>query len=338
MTKQTKKKKENRRKRKILLALLLIVFTGVILTASTYAWFTSNKTVTVDSIDVQVQAANGIQISTDATNWKATVTNTDLNNTLQASSAYSNNTNQLPFKSADKSVRPVSTNGIADSGRLPMYLGTLGNDASGNTTLTTVQSVESKGNTGDFVVFDLFFQVTSNSVVKLGTGSDVKTASTGTNKGLKNAARVAFLNLGHTDLGAAPATAQALSSGTEVKIWEPNTNVHTAAAVNDALSTYGLSITQSQVLPNYYGVAKEISTGVSLKNQTDSNIGSNFTKVTPAITSVGDGLTADADWFTLQAGITKIRFYLWIEGQDVDCENTASGDSITYTMNFVLAE
>ena len=75
-------KKEKNRKRKILLALLLVVFTGIILTANTYAWFTSNKTITVNSIDVQVTTANGIQVSTDATNWKTIITNTDLNNTL----------------------------------------------------------------------------------------------------------------------------------------------------------------------------------------------------------------------------------------------------------------
>ena len=92
MTKQ-EKNKDKRRRRKILLALLLVVFTGIILTANTYAWFTSNKTITVDAIDVQVTTANGIQVSTDATNWKTVITNTDLNNTLLASTLYPNLSN-----------------------------------------------------------------------------------------------------------------------------------------------------------------------------------------------------------------------------------------------------
>ena len=84
MTKQ-EKKKDKRRRRKILLALLLVVFTGIILTANTYAWFTSNKTITVEAIDVQVATANGIQVSVDGVNWKTIITNADLNSKLQSS-------------------------------------------------------------------------------------------------------------------------------------------------------------------------------------------------------------------------------------------------------------
>ena len=36
--------------------------------------------------------------------------------------------------------------------------------------------------------------------------------------------------------------------------------------------------------------------------------------------------------FSLKAGITKMRIYMWVEGQDVDCENTASGGNIIYSL------
>ena len=39
---------------------------------------------------------------------------------------------------------------------------------------------------------------------------------------------------------------------------------------------------------------------------------------------------------TLPQGVTKIRVYLWVEGNDVDCENNASGSNITY--NIVLSQ
>ena len=54
---------ESKRKRKIFLSILMILFVGIILTASTYAWFTANQTVTVQTIDVNVAAQNGLQIS-----------------------------------------------------------------------------------------------------------------------------------------------------------------------------------------------------------------------------------------------------------------------------------
>lgn len=336
MAKRKESKREKNRKRKILLALLLVVFTGVILTANTYAWFTSNKTITVDAIDVQVTTANGIQVSTDATNWKTVITNTDLNNTLLASTLYPTNTNQLPFKSTNALIAPVSTGGTVDSGKLKMYLGELGTDSNDNTVLTTTAETDTKGAVGNYVAFDLFFLVTQNSVVKLGSGSSVTTSTGATNKGLKNAARVAWISEGNAAAGDV-SSAQGLANGSAgtLRIWEPNNNVHTDAAIADALSTYGMTVTSNQVIANYYGVDAVISTGVPLNPITP---GTNFKQVTPQL-ATGDGaLTADQTWFNLTAGITKVRFYLWVEGQDVDCENNASGDAISFNMNFVLAD
>ena len=97
-----------------------------------------------------------------------------------------------------------------------------------------------------------------------------------------------------------------------------------------------MNITASQVIPNYYGVDNVIaSPGVSLNPIT---AGTNFKQVTPTLSTADGALAADQTWFSLNAGITKVRFYLWIEGQDVDCENNASGDAISFNMNFVLQD
>lgn len=335
MSKSKKNKKQNK-KRRILLALLLILFTGSILTASTYAWFTSNRTVRVETIDVQVTTANGLQVSTDAINWKTIITNEDLTNTLANGFGYSGNTNQLPLKNSSATVKPVSTAGTVNNGKINMYLGNLRNDATGNPVLTTTKSTETKGNRGDFVVFDLFFQVTQNTEVRLAQGSDVKISqNTSSDKGLKSAARVAWLNLGNVGINDTPEAAQGLNAGTTVKIWEPNNNTHTTAAINDAMSVYGLTITNNQQVGSYYGVDKEF-TDVSLRNLSTETIGDKFVAVTPTIKSPVGGVAADTEWFTLAAGVTKVRFYLWIEGQDVDCENNASGDAIGYQMSFTI--
>ena len=38
--------------------------------------------------------------------------------------------------------------------------------------------------------------------------------------------------------------------------------------------------------------------------------------------------------FTVHQGINKVRLYIWIEGQDVDCENSASlGSAVGVTIN-----
>ena len=40
----------------------------------------------------------------------------------------------------------------------------------------------------------------------------------------------------------------------------------------------------------------------------------------------------------LEAGITKLRIYMWVEGQDVDCENQASGSDMSFNLKFEIAE
>ena len=85
-----------KKKRKILLSSLLILFIGVVLTASTYTWFTANRIVSVDELDVNVSTSTGLQISVDAKNWKTTVTKDDINN---AATTYETSTNQVPAQS-----------------------------------------------------------------------------------------------------------------------------------------------------------------------------------------------------------------------------------------------
>ena len=63
--------KQNRKRRRILIAFIMVLFTGIILTASTYAWFTANKTVAVSTLNVNIEAKNGIQISADGTKWNS---------------------------------------------------------------------------------------------------------------------------------------------------------------------------------------------------------------------------------------------------------------------------
>ena len=43
--------------------------------------------------------------------------------------------------------------------------------------------------------------------------------------------------------------------------------------------------------------------------------------------------------FEIAEGITKVRVYMWIEGQDVDCIDTAStGKQIDITLKFTKPE
>ena len=104
------------------------------------------------------------------------------------------------------------------------------------------------------------------------------------------------------------------------KIWEPNANLHTKVATNNGASG---------VIASYMGaVSATAGSGVPLDDST------HFKEVTTIKSNYTDSPTAGvigvvgSDYvFQLNPGINKIRVYIWVEGQDVDCENTASTGS-----------
>ena len=74
---------------------------------------------------------------------------------------------------------------------------------------------------------------------------------------------------------------------------------------------------------------------------TNNGQDTSFTSITPSYVTESDKdgkLTAEKNIFTLSAGITKARVYMWIEGQDVDCENTASGTDISFNLQLQVVE
>lgn len=130
--------------------------------------------------------------------------------------------------------------------------------------------------------------------------------------------------------------ATSFGTGTTTHVWEPNYDVHTAAGVANAQSTYGKTTTETgaAALP-YYGVQKAITSGVDItKTETDTT---NFAQINPDY-KTAKGNTNNYEIFTLSSGITKVRVYMWVEGQDVDCENTASGANIQFNLQFTIAD
>lgn len=320
----------NNNRKKILTAFLMLIVTAISLTTASYAWFTENTTVTVDSIDVNVSAANGIQVSVDAVNWKANISTNDI-----TANAYAGNKNQLPNQ-----IVPVSTIGDVDptTGFMKMYKGSIEADATTahGYRLVAEQSIEKAGTTGDFIAFDLFLLTTQATTVYLTTSSDV--VATAADTGLKNAARVAFLYEGSAATGAS-ADAIALkgaashsAGGATNMFWEPNSNIHTTAGVAQANNYGETTYDTTTVVPNYYGIKTAIAATPAVDYQ--SKVTTYFDQVTPDI-QTPNGNTANGEYktlFNLAAGINKVRIYGWVEGQDYDCENNASGSNITFNI------
>ncbi len=119
-----------------------------------------------------------------------------------------------------------------------------------------------------------------------------------------------------------------------VTVWEPNFDVHTDAGVANAKDVYGITTTAANgALVPYAGIKGAITKAedILLGEATQEKHEDKFTTVTPGKTSTA-AFPANIELMTLNKGITKVRIYMWVEGQDVDCENNASGGNINFDL------
>ena len=318
---KNKRKKQKKLSSLILLLLLLVVLLGT----STYAWFTSNKNVSVEDIDVQVTTSSGLLISADATNWKTTLKNADL-----TSASWDGIKNQLPGTITNTTTG--KTMDTTETGALDMYDGEVTSDGGVLKLSTTKAANEANGTTGNYVAFDVFFKTETAGQIYLTTSANV-TATADEDKGLKNASRIAFVKEGNKPADAAVNEIYALNGATEtdVVVWEPNYDDHTSYGVTQANTVYGIKTLKAGT-----GNAKLDYNGVKAPVQkkeltyTDEN----YVKVDTIGTLATP--TSYTAIFSLATGITKMRIYFWVEGQDVDCENNASGTGIS--LNIALSQ
>lgn len=370
MAKNEKKNKEN--KRRLLLLILLLVVTVVMLSTATYAWFTSNKVVNVDDLNVNVRAVNGLEISADAIEWGTIIDKDDL---IGASSNYNNEINQLP----DSLGHASTVLSLTNAGLMQMYDGIVvsncpggGTDCDNPTyTLSTRLANEGrcydsdgKGNTNSsavpkctstnahFMAFDIFLKVDRDDTqLYLTANADVlDTSASGNDLGIKNTTRVAFVVEGYMDsttyYGITDddySTIQDARNGSgTVKLWEPNAGSHTVRGVRNASTYYGitsLSAGDSNSPVAYDGVNKEFNDVPLTETRVASGTyGSNFTAMSPDIvTNAGGQGRTNNELIVLNNGVTKVRVYFWVEGNDVDTENTATGSDMKLNLEFSIA-
>jgi len=123
-----KNEKRNNNKRRLLLLILLLALTMILIGTSTYAWFTSNKSVNVDDLNVNVRAVNGLEISADAkyTSWGVKIDKDDINEAV-----FTGQINQMP-----DSFGHVSTVGniATATGLIQMFDGSVATNCPGGGT------------------------------------------------------------------------------------------------------------------------------------------------------------------------------------------------------------
>ena len=106
------KKHNEKQSKKIRNLVVICLLCGVVLAASTYAWFIGMKTVNVSSFDINIATTEGLYLSMDGSSWTY---NLDVADAPQ----YANNANKL----ADVELVPMSSVGDMDktSSRMKLY-------------------------------------------------------------------------------------------------------------------------------------------------------------------------------------------------------------------------
>jgi hypothetical protein len=337
---------------RLLFLLVAFILTLIGLTTSTYAWFTSNYTVSVQQIDVNVSSGSGIQISTNAETWKSMITQADI------TTGYTGAINQIP--AAADQINPVSTvkevyvnatDGTGNAGSGPsaglhMYKGTIVNDESTGVSYLNTES-QKDGTDINYIAFDLFlkldFRESGNKQIYLTSNTGITTATGGPNTFIEYAGRMGFVIQGSTASTTDPADMRALkgTTGSTVLIYEPNYDVHTNNGLVNARDNYNITGYQTSGNANavpYYGVKAAFAYDSTVPNSgvvLSSTDSSKFAQVTPDLkTTIGN--SQNFAFTQLPVGVTKIRVYMWVEGQDIDCENTASGGKISFNLGFSL--
>ena len=151
--------------------------------------------------------------------------------------------------------------------------------------------------------------------------------------GLFNSIRVGFLKIGSLPLNSDYNAVQNIKCNNSCTstIFEPNHRNHTALSIERA-EKFGVTLVDTEPFPTY-GCIKSggpifIADTVSGSPKLDYD----FFELQQTITK--EQITNPL--FELPSGITKVRLYLWIEGQDIDSlETDSEGAKIDISINFL---
>ena len=340
--------RSRRNKRKVKSLFMALLLTTVMLVMSTYAWFSANRVVEITGLTAKVSAAEGLQISLDGASWTSSV---EVNaSTLSAASSY--NDYLLPNE-----LKPVSTIGVVSGDEIQFYDGRVSADGSrldGATSAT--RSSATTAATGKYIVFDIYLknsssqtsdalQLAPNALVRLGTTQDHIGVE---NTGLENSVRIGFLLFQNTAaFTAAQGDIAGLTSGDFplVSIWEPNYDQHiNEVLTNDSritdqtldFRTFGLINAGSGTLTGINGTAATTFMAQTNTIRTAWKVTADTALTSAvAITDSNDVTKPVGTALELKGNqISKVRVYIWLEGQDPDCIDTAStGKYLDFVIN-----
>lgn len=316
--------KKTLKKRAFVSAIAMLLVSAIVLTSATFAWFSMAKQATVEQMNLSVTSPEGIQISANATAWTTKLTQAQLAGEYGVTQDYDRYTAYAGNKNMFPSVLvPVSCSFKNWSSGLPRFNKvTMQGDGSAVVSAPLTQSRDNADADG-FIAFDVFLKVAADTTVYWNNTTIADNSDADSDAVLGS--RVGLVYMGNTTDKTAAA---ALAANTTVQIYEPEATTRSAdATTNGAVS--GVLTTQP--------VQSGSSTTVAAASMTEFYT-VNTSLQTP-YTATGTTLFTSKSTsmaISLKSGINKIRCYVLLEGQDVDCESSIAGGSIDFNLAFSI--
>lgn len=362
-------RRSRKSKRKLNSMFMALLLTAILLIMSTYAWFTANRVVTINGITAKVTVAEGLQISLDGQNWSNSINvNADV---LAALGQITDDGNTININNWQwpSELKPVSCDGILNS-NLPVFKeGSISTDGMTLSSIATVAPSYNTGTTvgsGDkIIIFDVYlrntsgqtgtdkFQLARGSSVAITAAKDTNNNSIGVQRtGLEYSSRVGVLLYGGNVSTSAQdqfAICNIAAGGSKFAIWEPNYQLHISDT--DAMDDRINGTTE----PYLTYAVKSTQSASTISNVTDNTDTTNLALVKTTYTTVGE-TTDDVDLNDASTGtvntetqtisgataltlprnaVSKAKIYIWLEGQDPDCNDYASaGGGLDFVIKF----
>lgn len=293
------------KKRSLVAAIAMLVVSAIVLTSSTYAWFSANDNAKVEGISASVSNSNGtITLTPKGTNKK----------TSEPSVALSNANWYLPT-----SLQPVSMSASASGLMAPnfkkvnfdgvTYSG-LADAAGGSATTATAAASE------DYVKY-------SFTVNHKNAGDEDATITMTIKPSFTNTTYV----YGMVVIDSATASEdQAIVFSVNANSYYPLLSLGTgsSAKISENTSSPNSIVDTTDTLVG--GGAVVSGTHIGSDAQTVTSTNTNVTLTSP---HGGTAASAGTDW--------DVTVYLWAEGQDADCTGSASSNTCGIDISFTVA-
>ena len=301
--------KKTFKKRAFISAIAMLIVSAIVLTSATYAWFSMAKRVEVESMELNVTSPEGIQISANTTAFTTKLTVDNIKGTDETAggkrfNAYEGHKNNIPT-----TVIPSSSR-FAEKALPAWFTGSI-NDQ-GTMDISRVSNEVGSG----FVAFDLFVKLKSATTVKFGSS----TITCEGNSELPTAMRMALVNCGTVAEKAEADTIQAAlpANASASVVYEVDASHHTSAAT--LLGASGIMTTKPIFMAGSGIKTDSTYNNIVSGGYYDTNLLATLA-ATPANATV-----------SLGAGVSRVRVYMWMEGNDVDCANDVAGSTINFNL------